>query len=108
MAADPVRVRLCATGELEVGKVRRFEIEGGPIALVHCHSGFRALLDVCSHEDYPLSEGEVFADECEIECLRHGSTFSLLDGSPQSFPATQSVRVVPIEVEAGEVFAVIT
>ncbi|HLN05115.1 MAG TPA: non-heme iron oxygenase ferredoxin subunit [Acidimicrobiales bacterium] len=103
-----MRVRLCAAGELEVGEVRRFEIEGGAIALVRCDSEFRALVDVCSHEDYPLSEGEVFADVCEIECLRHGSTFSLLDGSPQSLPATKAVKVVPIEVDGDEVFAVIT
>ena len=45
---------------------------------------------------------------CEIECLRHGSTFSLLDGSPQSLPATQPVKVVPIEVDGDDVFAVIT
>jgi 3-phenylpropionate/trans-cinnamate dioxygenase ferredoxin subunit len=108
MGSDPVRVRLCSTGDLEVGQVRRFEIEGGAIALVHCGSGFRALLDVCSHEDFPLSQGEVFPDVCEIECLRHGSTFSLLDGSPQSLPATLPVRVVPIEVDADDVFAVIT
>jgi 3-phenylpropionate/trans-cinnamate dioxygenase ferredoxin subunit len=108
VGADPVRVRLCATGDLAVGQVRRFEIEGGAIALVHCESGFRALVDVCSHEDYPLSEGEVFADVCEIECLRHGSTFSLSDGSPQSLPATQPVKVVPIEVDSGYVFAVLS
>jgi 3-phenylpropionate/trans-cinnamate dioxygenase ferredoxin subunit len=106
--AEATRVRLCAVGELGVGEVRRFEIDSGAIALVHCESGFRALVDVCSHEDYPLSEGEVFADVCEIECLRHGSTFSLLDGSPQSLPATQAVKVVPIEVEGDDVFAVIT
>jgi len=102
-----MRVRLCAVGELEVGEVRRFEIESGGVALVRCESGFHALVDVCSHEDYPLSEGEVFPDVCEIECLRHGSTFSLLDGSPQSLPATQAVKVVPIEVDGDDVFAVI-
>jgi 3-phenylpropionate/trans-cinnamate dioxygenase ferredoxin subunit len=102
-----MRVRLCATGDLELGEVRRFEIDGGAVALVHCDSGFHALVDVCSHEDYPLSEGEVFSDVCEIECLRHGSTFSLLDGSPQSLPATQAVKVVPIEVDGDDVFAVI-
>jgi 3-phenylpropionate/trans-cinnamate dioxygenase ferredoxin component len=101
-----VKVRLCATSDLEVGQVRRFDLETGPVALVHCVSGFFALVDVCSHEDYPLSEGEVVADLCEIECLRHGSTFSLLDGSPQSLPATQAVKVVPIEVEGDDVFAV--
>jgi nitrite reductase/ring-hydroxylating ferredoxin subunit len=31
-----------------------------------------------------------------------------LDGSPQSLPATQSVKVVPIEVDSGDVFAVIS
>ena len=103
-----MRVRLCATGELEVGEVRHFEVDGAGVALVHCDSGFHALVDVCSHEDYPLSEGEVFPDVCEIECLRHGSTFSLLDGSPQSLPATQAVKVVPIEVDGEDVFAVIT
>jgi|SRR5450631_886389 3-phenylpropionate/trans-cinnamate dioxygenase ferredoxin subunit len=103
-----MKVRLCAAGELEVGQVRRFEIEGTAIALVHCASGFHALVDVCSHEDYPLSEGEVLADFCEIECLRHGSTFSLLDGSPQSLPATQPVEVIPIEVDGDDVFAVMT
>jgi len=108
VGVDQVRVRLCTTGELELGHVRRFEIETGAIALVHCESGFRALVDVCSHEDYPLSEGEVLAEECEIECLRHGSTFSWLDGSPQSLPATQPVKVIPIEVVGDEVFAVIT
>jgi 3-phenylpropionate/trans-cinnamate dioxygenase ferredoxin subunit len=106
--AEQVRVRLCAVADLEVGQVRRFEIEGAAIALVHCDTGFRALVDVCSHEDYPLSEGEVFPDVCEIECLRHGSTFSLLDGSPQSLPATRPVKVVPIEIDGDEVVAVIS
>ena len=103
-----MRIRLCATGELELGQVRRFETDEGPIALVHCEGGFRAVVNVCSHEDYPLSEGESVADLCEIECLRHGSTFSLVDGSPQSLPATLPVRVVPVEVDGDEVFAVIS
>ena len=41
---------------------------------------------------------------CEIECLRHGSTFSLLDGEPQSLPATQPVRVFAVVVEDGDVY----
>ena len=99
-----MRVRLCAVGELEVGEVRRFEIGSGAVALVHCESGFRALVDVCSHEDYPLSDGEVYADVCEIECARHGSTFSLVDGEPQSLPAVKAVRVLDLEIVDGDVF----
>ena len=43
---------------------------------------FYAVDDECSHEDYSLSEGEVWAEECEIECPRHGSTFDLRTGRP--------------------------
>ncbi len=97
-------VRLCGSDELEVGAVRRFEAEGVSVALAHCDDGFHAVIDNCSHEDYPLSEGEVFPDLCEIECVRHGSTFSLIDGEPQSLPATRSVEVLSVRVEAGDVF----
>ncbi|HLI43076.1 MAG TPA: Rieske 2Fe-2S domain-containing protein [Acidimicrobiales bacterium] len=98
------RVRVCGAEELEVGSVRRVEANGTAIALVRCHDGYHAVVDNCSHEDYPLSEGEVLVDECEIECLRHGSTFSLIDGEPQSLPATRPVAVVPVAVEGGDVF----
>ncbi len=91
---------------MDGGTVRRFEPEelSYAVALARCDDGFHAVVDNCSHEDYPLSEGEVFADVCEIECLRHGSTFSLLDGEPQSFPATQAVPVLDVVVEGGDVF----
>jgi 3-phenylpropionate/trans-cinnamate dioxygenase ferredoxin subunit len=105
--SEPVRLLLCAPDELALGEVRRFETESGPVALVHCSAGFRAVRDICSHEDYPLSEGEVFADECEIECLRHGSTFSLLDGEPQSLPATKPVAIVEVAVDDDGVWAVL-
>jgi 3-phenylpropionate/trans-cinnamate dioxygenase ferredoxin subunit len=98
------RVRLCGEDELEVGAVRRFEADAVAVALVRCEDGYHAVIDNCSHEDYPLSEGEVFADMCEIECLRHGSTFSLLDGEPQSLPATRAVAVFPVVVEGGDVY----
>ena len=41
---------------------------------------------------------------CEIECARHGSTFSLVDGEPQSLPAVKAVRVLDLEIVDGDVF----
>jgi 3-phenylpropionate/trans-cinnamate dioxygenase ferredoxin subunit len=100
------RVRLCSVDDVELGAVRRFEPAGGEVAvaLASCEDGLHAVVDNCSHEDYPLSEGEVFPDLCEIECLRHGSTFSLLDGEPQSLPAVKPVRVLALEIVDGEVW----
>ena len=52
-----------------------------------------AIGDVCSHANVSLSEGEVWCDEREIECPKHGSTFSLETGEPVTLPATQPVPV---------------
>jgi 3-phenylpropionate/trans-cinnamate dioxygenase ferredoxin component len=100
-------VMLCKENDLEVGKARRFELKGVTIALVHCEDGFHAVSDTCSHEDYSLSEGEVFAEECEIECWKHGSTFSLLTGEPLTLPATSPVPVYKVKVEGGHVHVVL-
>ncbi len=100
-----MRMFLCGLDELEVGEVRRFELEDLPaVALVRCDDGFHAVVDNCSHEDFPLSEGEVLPDLCEIECAHHGSTFSLLDGEPQSLPATRPVPVLQLETEGDDLY----
>ena len=99
------RIKLCREEEVALGAVLRFAPEGAPaIAVANCDGGLHAVLDNCSHEDYPLSEGEVFPDLCEIECVRHGSTFSLVDGEPQSLPATRPITVLALEVVDGDVF----
>jgi 3-phenylpropionate/trans-cinnamate dioxygenase ferredoxin subunit len=103
-----VRVFVCHADDVAPGTARRFEPEGLPaLALVRCDGGLFAVIDNCSHEDYPLSEGEVVADTCEIECARHGSTFSLADGEPQSLPATRPVRVFELETDGDDVYVVV-
>jgi 3-phenylpropionate/trans-cinnamate dioxygenase ferredoxin subunit len=91
-------VALCKTDELSSGEARRFDVAGHRIALVRIGDEFHALDDECSHEDYSLSEGEVWVDECEIECPRHGSTFDLLTGEARSLPATRPVAVYEVVV----------
>jgi 3-phenylpropionate/trans-cinnamate dioxygenase ferredoxin subunit len=80
-------------------------LEGGPdgICLVRIGDAFYALADRCSHADVRLSEGEVDPDECSVECWKHGSTFNLLDGEPQSLPATQPVAVYEVRLDGDEV-----
>lgn len=80
-------------------------LEGGPdgICLVRLGDTVYALADRCSHADVRLSEGEVDAEECTVECWKHGSTFSLLDGEPQSLPATQPVAVYSTRVDGDEI-----
>ncbi|MEI7747126.1 MAG: Rieske 2Fe-2S domain-containing protein [Actinomycetota bacterium] len=85
--------------ELADGLAHGVEVDGVKVVVVSCESGIYALEDRCSHEDFPLSEGEVFASSCEIECARHGASFSLIDGTPSSFPATKPVRTYAVTVD---------
>ena len=100
-------VALCTTDDLVSGQARRFDVDGHRIALVRIGDAFFALDDECSHEDFSLSEGEVWVDECEIECPRHGSTFDLVTGQALLAPATQPVAVYGVEVDGGTVSVVL-
>jgi 3-phenylpropionate/trans-cinnamate dioxygenase ferredoxin component len=103
----PETVVLCRTDDLASGEARRFDVAGHRIALVRTDDEFHAVADRCSHENYSLAEGEVWVEEREIECPRHGSTFSLLTGSPCSLPATHPVAVYEVEIADGDVSVVL-
>ena len=99
--------RLCSVDELGPGQARRFDLAGHRIALVRIGDDFYAVGDRCTHADFSLAEGEVLADDLEIECWKHGSTFSLTTGEPQSLPATKPVPVYRVWVEGGDVKVVL-
>ena len=87
--------------DLAPGTARRVEHDGYKVALVRIDDDVYAIGDVCSHAEVSLSEGEVFCETKEIECWKHGSTFSLETGEPQTLPATQPVPVFEVRVVDG-------
>jgi 3-phenylpropionate/trans-cinnamate dioxygenase ferredoxin subunit len=99
-------VRLCGVSDLEPDSARRVDVDGLRIAVVRIGDDWYAIADRCSHADESLSEGDVWAEEREIECPKHGSTFSLLDGEPQTLPATRAVPVYEVRVEGEDVMLV--
>jgi 3-phenylpropionate/trans-cinnamate dioxygenase ferredoxin subunit len=101
------QIRLCAADEMASGEARRFELGEHRIALVRIGDDFYAIGDRCSHANYSLSEGEVYVDDCEIECWKHGSTFSLVTGEPITLPATVAVPVYRVEVSGGDVMVIL-
>ena len=61
--------------ELPSGTARKVEIAGISVAVVRIDDDVYAIGDVCTHAEVSLSEGEVWCNEREIECPKHGSTF---------------------------------
>ena len=94
-------VRLCEAAEISQGQARRFVVEGHEIAVARVGEELFAIGDVCSHGQFLLSEGEVDADDCSLECPKHGSLFNLRTGEPETLPATVAVAVYPLKSEDG-------
>jgi len=101
---DGEEVRLCALDELLDGGARRFDVDKHRIAVVRIDDAVYAIGDRCTHQDISLSEGEVHVAECQLECWKHGSTFSLKTGRPDTLPATKPVPVFEVRVTGGDVF----
>jgi 3-phenylpropionate/trans-cinnamate dioxygenase ferredoxin subunit len=98
-------VRVCSVGDVPPGTAKRVDVDGLRLCVVHLDGEFRVIGDECSHADYSLSEGDVWVDDREIECPKHGSTFSLDTGEPQTLPATQPVPVYSVRVDGDDVIA---
>ena len=96
-------VKVCSVDDVPAGSARRFDVEGHRLCVVHLGDDWYVIGDECSHADYSLSEGEVWEEECEIECPKHGSTFDLRTGEPQTLPATQPVPTYTVRVDGDTV-----
>jgi len=94
---------VCALVDIDDGSVKRVVIGAVEIAVVRIGDHVYAIGDRCSHANVSLSEGEVHRDTMELECIKHGSAFSLETGIPSSLPATQPVPVYTAEVVDGNV-----
>ena len=94
---------VCSFNDLAPGSATRFVVDGTAVAVVRIGDDVYAIGDVCSHGEVSLSEGEVLCDEKELECWKHGSSFSLETGEPQTLPAIRPVPVFEARVVDGNV-----
>lgn len=70
-----------------------------PIAIFNVNDELYAINDICTHEEYPLSEGDV--DEYCVECALHGARFDLRTGEVLSLPATEDVETYRVWIADG-------
>jgi len=89
--------------EIDDGSARKVEIDGREIAVVRIGDDVYAIGDTCSHAEVSLSEGFVDADDCAIECVKHGALFDLKTGEAITLPATRPVPSFAVAVVDGSV-----
>ena len=56
-------VRVAAVADCDVGTLKGVMVEGTPVVLANVDGDIFALRDECSHEEYPLSDGELDGED---------------------------------------------
>ena len=87
--------------EIPENGLKAVRVEGREIVLARHDGRIYALEDRCSHEEFPLSAGEVTGDQ--ITCALHGARFELDSGAPKALPAVLPVCTYECRVEGDEV-----
>jgi 3-phenylpropionate/trans-cinnamate dioxygenase ferredoxin component len=93
--------RACGLAELPEDGAIGVQVAGVPVAVVRTGGEVFALHDVCSHEEVPLSEGEIY--DHTVECWLHGSCFDVRTGKPTGPPATKPVATYPVKIDGDDV-----
>lgn len=81
------------------GEVRETRVSGVYVALARAEGEWFALDDECTHEECPLSDGELRGHA--IVCSCHGSEFDVRTGAVLAGPATEPVKIYPVRVVDG-------
>ena len=94
-------VEVCRAEEApQPGQALSIVVGDTPIAIFNIHGEFYAIGDICTHEEYPLSEGDM-VEEYTVECALHGATFDIRTGDALTLPATGNAGSYRVWVEEG-------
>ena len=90
-------VTVANVNDVRKGKVKTFTVNGHKIALCNVEGTFFATQDLCTHDQGPLGEGELW--DYNIECPRHGARFDVRTGRATALPAIRPIKTFPVRVE---------
>ena len=97
------RQRVGAVGDLAPESMKRVDVDGTAVCLARAEDGnFYALNDICTHEEFFLSDGELWG--MDVECPQHGSRFNLQTGKVTGLPAVIPAKTYAVTVEDGDVY----
>jgi 3-phenylpropionate/trans-cinnamate dioxygenase ferredoxin subunit len=89
------------TREIAPEERRIVPLDDVDVLVLNVEGHYYALEDMCSHDRFPLSDGEVEGEV--ITCALHGAKFCIRSGEALCAPAYAPVHVFPVRVENGMV-----
>lgn len=93
--------KITTTSEILDGEVKSFVVENIVIAVCNINGNFYAFRDECSHQEFPLSDGELEGEN--IVCMYHGAEFNVKTGEAMCLPATEHIEVFEVKLDGDDV-----
>lgn len=87
--------------DIPEGTTKTFIVDDKDIAISCIEGHYYAFINVCSHMELPLAEGEITGTV--IECPHHGAQFDLKTGEALSMPAVTPIQVFDVKVEGEDI-----
>jgi 3-phenylpropionate/trans-cinnamate dioxygenase ferredoxin subunit len=102
-AGTPEFEAVASLSELPEGAVvQRVRSSGETICLIRHRDQVSAVSDICTHEHFPISQGELLEDGT-VQCAWHGARFDCRTGEVKQGPATAPLPVFTVRVEGDAV-----
>lgn len=98
-------VRTALLDDVPPGTLLGVEVNGRRVCLANVDGEVYAFQDNCTHQDFPLSAGEL--DDGRIECAWHGARFDVRTGRAVALPAIKPVQTFQVEVEDGVIYVAV-
>lgn len=95
-------IKVSTLEECPPGSLRSVMVGADPVVLANVGDTIHAILDRCSHEDLPLSDGEI--EGSVLVCQYHGARFDVASGAPRALPAVKPVKTYAVEVREDGIY----
>src|SRR3954469_7734860 len=94
---------VASLNELTEGKLhQRVRSAGDAICLVRQNGRISAVSDICTHQHFSMSQGELLPDGT-IECAWHGARFDCRTGEVKQVPAISPLPVFEVRINGDSV-----
>jgi len=95
-------IKVASLEDCPPGSLRPVMVGMDPVVLANVDGAIYAVMDRCSHEDLPLSDGEM--EGTVLVCQYHGARFDVTSGAPRALPAVKPVKTFPVEIREDGIY----
>jgi 3-phenylpropionate/trans-cinnamate dioxygenase ferredoxin subunit len=95
-------IKVAALEECPPGSLLTVMVGLDPVVMANVDGTVHAILDRCSHEDLPLSDGDL--EGGVLVCQYHGARYDVASGAPRGLPAVRPVKTFPVEIRDDGVY----